>query len=417
MGEHLRDLDRALGARVQQRIALAGALLRAPDWELRSDAVTMTSNLTQAWRGDYRDLVARVGEQLGHPEPRVCIEAATLLSELDNLAAPAAEALATCLASLPRESRASRDGDTRLAWITLRPASLPTIGPILKALAGLGDSRALPALRWALERKETPQDVGDAIASLGMAGAELVPIVCRRLRELPAVDRHDERRGGLVAALANLGTTAAPAVPDLLALWGDARLRPGIIHALGKCGKTARAAAPVLRGLLHGADATTAVSVASALWQIDGDANEVLPVFTRHIAGDSLYVTSDAARGVAQLGRAGAPAAPALRRLLDHPSPWVRTDSAAALWRTIGDAEATLPALCRAWEENALVRPGAARAFAEMGRLAAPAAPLLRREIAAPRRHNCDAYRSSSLRDDEALLRTCAEALALVDAG
>lgn len=45
----------------------------------------------------------------------------------------------------------------------------------------LADRRALPMLQWALERAEMPRDVGFALGRLGVASVDLVPTIRQRL--------------------------------------------------------------------------------------------------------------------------------------------------------------------------------------------------------------------------------------------
>lgn len=91
---------------------------------------------------------------------------------------------------------------------------------------------------------------------------------------------------------------------------------------------------------------------------------------------------------------------------------------AEALWRTTGDADAVLPLLTTVWTVNARVRPAAARCLADMGPAAAPALPLLRDELARPRRHGASdtAWSSDQVRADEELVRLCRDALVAIGA-
>jgi hypothetical protein len=142
------DLSRALGDRVDDRIQLLTALLREPDWERRYDAIRPAMVLIQGWRGPYQELVFLIGEQLLDPQPRLCALAAEGLTDLDEVAAPAAEALARSLASAPRVASHERRGGPP-AWITVWPHDLPTTGP----------KPCTPWRRWAI-RGRCPRSGG-----------------------------------------------------------------------------------------------------------------------------------------------------------------------------------------------------------------------------------------------------------------
>jgi hypothetical protein len=130
VGELLPGVHRALGDRVPERIKLLVALLQAPDWEQRVDAVRSAAVLIKGWRGSYGALVALIGEQLADPEPRLPTAAATALEDLDELAAPAADALARCLNASPRAAGPSRRSGLPPAWVTLYEQDLPWTGPV-----------------------------------------------------------------------------------------------------------------------------------------------------------------------------------------------------------------------------------------------------------------------------------------------
>lgn len=388
----LTGLNRVLDDRVEDRARLLAPLLTAAAPGLRHDAVVAAGDLVENWRGDHRDLVRLVGLQLLAPEPHLPPAAAGTLRHLGDLAAPAADALARALELAPRRAEA---GDGPPPWLVLWEDEPPVVGPTLCALAALGDQRAREPVRWALEAPDLPSDIGHAVRGLGRAAADLVPLIRGRLRDLPA----GECRDGLVAALGGLGAAAAPAVPDLVALLPD----PGALRALAALGHHAAAAAPVLRHLVEHVEPAAAV----ALWRVTGDADRVLPVLLRRSAD------ADAVRTLGELG----PAAPVrtLRHLLDHPE--VRLDAAEALCRATGDAEAVLPVLTGAWDdEDVHVRTRVARCLADLGPAAAPAAPLPRAELAHRRRRTSrdDPWGDDRVRADEELLRACRAAVAAV---
>ncbi|MFG1998757.1 hypothetical protein ACGFNU_06375 [Spirillospora sp. NPDC048911] len=409
----IRGLDRALGDRVADRIEFLSALLLSPDWGRRVDAVWATSGLFRGWRGPYDDLVRLLGRQLADPEPRLSYAAASIIKDLFGLAAPAADDLAEYLAQAPRESGGGFG--RRSGWISVYSQGPSTLGAPLLALARLGDPRALPMLRWALERPEPPRDIDAGLDGMGERAAELITPIIRRLRDLSRPDGYDAHRSGLARVLGTLGPLAAPAVPELMDML---RRDPGAdpaIRALGRIGPEAAPAVPMLRELL--ANERPQTKAAQALWEIEGDPDQVLPTLRRcltEVDGQE----RNAAVALAAMGVDGAPAADSLRGLLDDGTQqWIRLDAAVALWRTTGDAETALPVLLGLWNENAYARSHIARTAGEMGAAAQAALPVLRRELATARRHNHDINGGHSIHDDELLLRECTTALARIAPG
>jgi hypothetical protein len=285
----------------------------------------------------------------------------------------------------------------------------------LHALAALGDTRALPAVRWALEHENMPDDIGFVAGSLGAAAADLVPLIRRRLRDLPRVEGYDRRRDGLITGLGGIGAAAVPALPELLELLPDT----GVLRTLGQMGPAAAGAITALRPLLDHADRSIAVRAASELWRIEGAPAPVLPVFARSLDSDQWDSSAAvAAQGIAALGPAGASQAPRLRTLLGRPDPygWTRLRVAEALWRTSGDTDTTLPLLMAVWTTNPATRVDVGRCLTEMGAAAEAAVPLVRGELGRARRHSArdPGWSSDQVRADEALLRVCAEALTAI---
>jgi len=409
----VRGVSVAFGDRVEDRVHLLTQLLREPRWEARYDAIRPAQVLIEGWRGSYRELVFLIGEQLMDPRPRLGAAAATALEYLGALAAPAAGALARSLDAAPREARHTRAGGLP-AWITIWPRGLPSAGPVLRALAALQDPRALPAVRWALEHPDMPGDIGLLAGQFGPAAADLVPLICRRLQDLPTVDGHDRRRFGLVAALGRIGQAAAAAVPQLLALPPDA----AVLTALGRIGPGAADAMPAMRHLLGHGKPAIEIAAAAAVWRVSADLGPVLPVLARHLDSGNGSDMTAAAQALAELGPAAASTAPKLQELLGSTpaTAWLRLRAAGALWRSTGEVNITLPVLSAIWSENPHTRVHVAGYLAEMGPAAGTAAPMLRAELERRRRHTArqDGWSSDQVPADLALLRACDLALAAV---
>ena len=406
----LRTLHTGLDDRVAERTALLADQLRSPDRQQRIDALRMSSGLIRAWRGSYEELVRLVGEQLATPEPRLADAAAQVLEDLFGLAAPAADALAARVAADPG------------TWVRDWPSGPPALGSAVKALARLGDVRALPALAAALERPEVPHDVGFAIGFLGARAAPLTAVLRRRLGEVRLDEAAYDRASPLLAALTAI--RADEAVPEVLRVLRGAPdyrgewLRTAALRALGSFGPAARDAVPELRALLRDpgyVPAVEAVETAQALWAVDEDADAVLPVLAEGLRAGRVHELRAAVNAVAGLGARAAVTAPRLRTLLGHQDVWLRVDAAAALWEVSGRAEESVLVLLAAWEQNRHVRVRVAECLARTGpRDAGPdVVPALRTELASARRHNAmdGGYGSHDTYEDERLLAFCRQAL------
>jgi HEAT repeat protein len=398
----LNGLHDALSDRIQDRIILLAHELNALGWDRRSDAVWHALRLIRDWRGDYSGIAPLLGQQLDAPELRLRYRAAEALADMFTLAAPAADDLSRCMFSIPQEVERSKDDSQPLGWIIGN-----AVGPVTKALTRLGDGRVLPVLHWMLSRKKLPDDIGYVIRSFpDVCAGDFVPRICRRLSDALSAGNSDSTFRSLVYALGSFGPQAASAVPDLLALMQRERAKAYIMEALGRIGAPAAEACPGLRERLSSDDDGTIVSAAIALWRIEGNADEVLPVMIGNLGG---RYTSDSVAALGQMGPAAAEAAPRLRELLSAPEPWRRRAAVVALWRITGDTQVALPALQGLWQENSRMRPDIALCFGQMGAAAAEVEPLLRQEIATLRRHNASesGHSSHQVHEDEALLLTC----------
>ncbi|MEU0134288.1 PBS lyase [Streptomyces sp. NPDC006296] len=402
----LRTLHVGLDDRVADRTALLSDQLRSPDPWQRVDAVRMSSGLMRAWRGSYEDLVRLVGVQLADPEPRLAEAASYALEDLFGLAAPAGDALAARVAADPE------------AWVKEWASGPPGLGSPVKALAGLGDARVLPALAAALERPEVPHDVGAAIGCLGGAAAPLAGALRRRLGEVGLDEGAYDRASPLLAGLTAL--RAGEAAPEVLRVLRGAPeyrgewLRTAALRALGSFGPAAGCAVPELRRLVRrpGAAATEA---AEALWAVTGDAGAVLPVLAEGLGADQARDCRAAVSALAVLGPQASAVTPRLRALLGHDELWLRVEAAIALWEIAGRTAEVVPVLLAAWERNCHVRVRVAECLARMGPGGAgsDATRVLRAELLSVRRHRAmdGGYGSHDTQQDEKLLALCRRAL------
>ncbi|WP_406454819.1 HEAT repeat domain-containing protein [Streptomyces sp. NBC_00876] len=403
----LRTLHVGLDDRVAERTALLTDQLCSPDPWQRIDAVRMSSGLIRAWRGSYAELVRLVGEQLGADEPALAEAASHVLEELFGLAAPAADALAAQVAADPG------------SWVKEWASGPPGLGSAVKALARLGDARAVPALAAALERPEVPHDVGFAIGYLGPAARPLAAALRRRLGEVGLDEGAYDRASPLLAGLTAL--RAGEAAPEVLRVLRGAPeyrgewLRTAALRALASFGPAAHCAVPELRALVRRPGTAAATEAAEALWAVDGDAGTVLPVLIEGLQAEHAHERRTAASALGRLGEQAAVTAPRLRALLRHEELWLRVDAAIALWEVSGRAEESVPVLLAAWEKNRHVRVRVAECLARMGAAGAgsDAAHVLLAELTSVRRHNAmdGGYGSHDTYEDEKLLALCRRAL------
>lgn len=403
----LRTLHTALGARVDDRIALLQGQLTSPDATDRCNALWMSAGLFREWRADHAGSVALIGAQLGADDDRLRDAAVSVLVDLFGLAAPAADDLAALVASRPD------------LWIRRWERGAPTLGGPLKALARSGDPRATPVLAEVLAGPVVPDDLGHVIVPLGPVAAPLAPALRRRLGEVPLDSPGTFARAvPLLSALTALGDTEA--VPEVLRLLrgmpDGLRLRDGVVEgavrALDVFGSAAAESIPVLYGLLETDGAAVA---AGALWSVEGDSSVVLPVLIRELRGERAQGRRAAVEALARLGPAARPALPGLRRMVQVGDPWERMSAACALWRVAGEPDLAVPVLRAAWVDHPSTRRTIAACLAGPGLDGAPLHDLLRAELAAPRRHLASSsggyggYGGQDVLDDERLLRACRE--------
>ncbi|MFG2871264.1 PBS lyase [Streptomyces sp. NPDC048338] len=412
--ELLRTLHTALDDRVEDRIALVVAQLRSPDAGRRADAVWQCGGLIRMWRGRYEEVVRLVGLQLADPDPRLREAAAAFLERLFELTAPATDALATRLAAAPPRPPAGA------------PAARTDRCGALLALARSGDARAVPLLARALQGPGIRHELLYAIDALGPAAVPLAPALRRRLAAVELDDRLHDHAAPLLHALTAI--RAVQALPEVLRVLRGAPpnrrdwVQAAALRAVAAFGPAAREAAPDLvhdlRYLMAGGSAAVATKAALALWSVEGDAGTVLPALEEWLRPNVSDPDRCAAAGaLGTIGPAAAGGAPALRPGLTARDLWVRVACATALWRVAGDADASLPVLLAAWEENRHARVEIAECLAEMGPAAAEAETVIRAELARVRRHNARETGSGShdIHEDEKLLAFCRAALARIE--
>ncbi|MEU6089935.1 HEAT repeat domain-containing protein [Streptomyces sp. NPDC047085] len=397
----LRTLHTALGDRVGDRSALLTGQLTSPDPVDRCNAVWMAGALFRGRRGDHAATVGLIGGQLGTEQDRLRDAAVSVLSELFDLAAPAADDLHALVLGRPD------------LWTHRWERGAPTLGGPLKALARSGDPRAVPVLAQVLAGPVVPAGLGDETAHLGPAAAPLAPALRHRLGRIPLDSPAVSRLAGpLLSALRAIGDREA--IPEALRLLSGApdglgardALAGQVIETLDALGGAAHMV-PLLRELLR---TRHAVVAAGALWSAEREAAAVLPVLRRELLRGEPDDRRLAAAQLGRLGPAARAALPDLRRSAGSGPAEERASAACALWHIGHDPDPVLPVFRSAWTEDPRTRGPIARCLADMGPAAAPLRDLIRTELATVRRHTAGEGGhggSRAIPEDEALLKAC----------
>lgn len=407
----LRTFHEALGARVPERTAVLAEQLSSPDPGSRLDAVRMSGELMRTWRGDHTRLLLLVAGQLTSADQEVAAEAAAVLEACHAIAAPAREALAAHI-------DAQRAAHGPHVWAAPDVLLRRSHQEAVRALARLGDARALPSLLAALDSDVDAWRAIQGAGHLPQAADQLAPRLCDHLHRLDLCQQWNEMSAdAILAALAALGDPAS--VPALVDMLGAAvrheqhGVTRSALKALGAFGPAATGARDTIRLLTTATDAHVRPAAVAALWATGGDLAEVMPLLLGLLDDPITFRISDAADLLGEIGPPASIALPRLRGLLTHDYEWVRVHCAAALWEIAGEAEAppVLDVLLQAMAKNPATANHVVNCLDRMGSLAAPALPLLREQLARPRRGG----RFQSIDHDEELQQVSRTLIARLD--
>jgi hypothetical protein len=397
----LRTFHEALEARVPERTAVLAEQLRSPDPGSRLDAVRMSGELMREWRGDHTRLLQLVAGQLATDEQEIAVEAAIVLESCHSIAAPAREALAAHV-----DSHRATHGPN--VWAAPQPQLCRAHQTAVRALARLGDTRALPSLLTALDSGVDAWRAIQVAGHLPQAAQQLVPRLDAHLRRLDLSQQWNEMSANaILAALAALGDSAAvPVVVDTLGVAvrdEQHDITRSALNTLAVFGPAAAGARNMIRSLSKTTDGHVLSAAVAALWAVGGDLDEVMPLLLNLLDNSITFRISDAADLLGEIGPPASAALPRLRALLRHDYEWVRVPCAAALWEIggLGEAPVVLDTLLRAWAQNPATANRVVACLDRMGPLAAPALPLLREQLAQPGRGG----RFQSIDHDEELQR------------
>ncbi|WP_327188225.1 HEAT repeat domain-containing protein [Streptomyces sp. NBC_01334] len=407
----LRTFHEVLGARVPERTAVLAEQLSSADPGSRLDAVRMSGELIRTWRGDHTRLLLLVADQLTTADQEVAAEAAAVLESCHPIAVPAREALAARV-------DAQRAAHGPHVWAAPDALLRRSHQEAVRALARLGDARALPSLLAALDSDVDAWRAIQVTGYLPQAADQLTPRLCDHLRRIDLSQQWNEMSANaILAALTALGDPAAvPVVVDTLGAavrHEQHGVTRSALKALGAFGPAATGAKGTIRALTTATDAHVRPAAVAALWALDGDLAEVLLLLLLLLDDRITFRISDAADLLGEIGPSASIALPRLRNLLTHEYEWVRVHCAAALWEVGGEAEApaVLDTLLLAMAQNSATANHVVVCLDRMGPLAAPALPLLREQLAQPRRGG----RFQSIDHDEELQRVCRTLIARLD--
>ncbi|MEU7909309.1 hypothetical protein [Actinoplanes sp. NPDC049118] len=396
-GGDLRSIGSALGDRVPTRVRLLARAVRGASADWLNNARWATGGMSKSWRGDYTELVCAFAEHLDSADRERRRIAIYTLTELGPLAAPAADAMLAQVERALAAGEPAYDSGQGGFWL-----SEGATYALVNALAAAGDPRILPAVGQVLAGDRLPRYPASLVRRLGPEAEPMVIDAARRC--LAAGDTERFR------ALAYGRPALAPeSLPILLTALDSAKPKISDVWAVAALGPAAADAEPRLRGLLDAEDSSLARWAADALHAIGVDFGELLPAYRRLMADpwDRQRIVSS----LADVGPAAAPLADLVREAMAVPGDGHR--AAVALWRITGDADAALPAMLDGWRHARYAHTGLAECFAELGPRAAAAEPLLRAELADPRRATHDGA-SSAIEDDEEFLASVRNAITAV---
>lgn len=404
----VRVLHDALAERVADRIALIVDQLRQPEPGRRVDALRMGSQLIGRWRGPFEHLVRLIGGELDAPEHPVRYIAALALQDTYELAAPAADALAAQVLAAGPEAWVSPDRKVRDPYRMM-----------LLALARLGDARAVPGIVAALD---SGADVSMIVQALGQYRDYRHKFTPGLLAQLATVRAEiDPARwtsvSNMLTAARQLGATEA--LPDVIRIL-DIAVRSGnhvivqsALHALKSLGTAAQPSLVHVRRLTGHADAHVALTAIEAAWAITHDLEAFLSDLRPRIDGTDQRAAGSAAQCAGVAGPEAAALTGSIRSLTGSEDLWTRVRASTALIKISGSADELLPVLIAAWHDNAHTRTLIAECVGSLGAQAADFLPLLRAELADPRRHTFrqDLWSNNNIAADEKLLAICENAV------
>jgi HEAT repeat protein len=242
------------------------------------------------------------------------------------------------------------------------------------ALGRLGGAAkpAVPALKAVMKDHRCRAEVVQALALIDPKNNAARPAPAAPPREKTSSVRLPEDVPGLVKVVAGK----------------DSAKRTAAIQALGRLGQNAHAAVPALREAIDSDDLPARPHAALALWKIDRQGDEAVRVLVDVLRdGGHTPARLDAARALAEMGRAAKPAIPALLEAVyavgegNASDRELRPHAALTLWKIDDQTDLAVQALLESARDasSPTARLRAVEGFGEIGPPARVAAPLLRR--------------------------------------
>lgn len=307
--------------------ALLTELLAAPSPDSRQAGIWALTVRAQARRSAPARLLPLVRPLLDEPDEEVRAEAMAAFRRCGAAAGGFADDVARVAAGFPETAGSVAITPERKA---------------VETLMLLGDPRWVDPVCAAAER-------GHDLATLAAphGGMPCRPAVLeavrRRLREFGDLGRQHPAIGVLAAVLGDWGPSAAPAVPELMAVLPYAT--EVVSRALLRIGHATEETVPHLRTV---AGRTGDVAAAVAVWRVTGDAQPLLDAVRPVLAGRTAWLPAGA-HAAAEAGVALLPLLPAARaRLTGTAAPtWPQRDiqvlAARLVWAAAGDPGPALP--------------------------------------------------------------------------
>ncbi|MGQ4490263.1 HEAT repeat domain-containing protein [Streptomyces sp. SAS_281] len=199
----LESLHTVLDNRVLERTALLTEQLCSADPGVRYDAIGMARKLIGQWRGDCTGLVVLIAGCLLPEDPYTSAAAAEALGALVPVSEPAREALAAYIEA----ARAEHGPDV---WAARERLVRHAHQEAVRALASLGDPRALDCVLEALDGGTDAWRAVQVAGHLGEAAGDLTPRLSKLLADVDFSDASQSMTANaLVSALRELGDPAA----------------------------------------------------------------------------------------------------------------------------------------------------------------------------------------------------------------